>query len=200
MEFRVRPGAVAAAAVLIGGLLVVLVPHHAPSIVRIVLVTLAAAAALYALMVNAPPDWWTSPFDRGVPTPPEEEQPDELDRIRARFSGRRQVLEASPPMPPETIRALQPLIRAALERAHPDPHDELPRGLARRSLSPATRAVLAGDPVRRPPWFRTRRADEREVAEGVRRVLDDLDRLDRGAQPRSDPRSSHSLPPDATKP
>lgn len=182
------PANVAAAAVLIGGALVVALPGHATSIVRLVVLTTAAAVVVHAV-ASVVPEWtatgW-SPFGRAARREGETSASGEIDRIRSRLSGRRQRIGDGPPLPPETVRLLQPLIRVALER------EGLGCGkLARTSLSPLTLAVLAADPLQRPNWFRTHRPDGRQVAEIVHGVLDDLDRLSgaQGASRHADPPS-----------
>lgn len=173
-----RTGNVAAAAVLIGGVLLVALPRRAVSIVQVVAVTVAVAAVLHALATHVPvsgwlsPFRWMSPFHR--PSSAGARGPDELDSIRARVSGRRQRLRGGPPLPPETLRLLQPLIRAALDL---DRDDASYPPSARTRLSPVTWAVLTTDPLRNPYWFRTLPANDREVAGIVHAVLDDLERL-----------------------
>jgi len=103
---------------------------------------------------------------------------DEVDRIHSTLSGRRVPVENGPPLPPETLRLLQPVIRSTLEREGIDPTDEGSLESARVRLSPLTRAVLAGEPSKHPGWFRTLRPDARQVAGIVHSVLDDLDRFD----------------------
>lgn len=175
-EHAVRPGSVAAAAVLIGGLLVIVLPQHAGSIIRLVIVSAAAAAGLYALTLHAPAAWWASPLDR-KPLRRGRRPADEVAVIRASLSGRRQRIAYGPPLPPETVRLLQPLIRGALERAgHDDPGEEGVES-ARRPLSPTAAAVLAAEPLSHPPWFRTVRPDARTTAAAVHRILDELDAL-----------------------
>ena len=171
-----RPVDVAAGALLLGGLLVVAVPQHAGTIVRIVAVTFAAIAALYVVTVHVPEwraTWWRSPFNRTDQRRRPQPRSEELKRIRASMAGRRVPLENGSPLPPETLRLLQPLIRVALER---EGHSATSEHALNR-LSPVTRSVLDIDPRRHQPWYRTRRPDEREVAEAVHAVLDDLDRL-----------------------
>ena len=80
-------------------------------------------------------------------------------------------------MPPATLRLLKPLIASALDL---DPDDEPHQGSARGPVSPLTWAVLTSEPLQRPYWFRTLRPDEREVAQTVHCVLDELDRLKAG--------------------
>lgn len=115
------------------------------------------------------------PFGRG-----RSRGPGNLERIRSKLSGRRQPISNGPPVPPEALRLLQPLIRVALEREGLDPGDEAHRETARALLSPLTWAVLTSEPLRGPPWYRTRRRAERQVADVVHRVFDDLDRLAAG--------------------
>jgi hypothetical protein len=176
-----KPGHVAAAAVMIGGLLVVALPQHGPSIGRLVVVTIAAAAGLHALAVNTPEGsatgWLGSPFDRASRAGRWPLGSDEIQRIRSKLSGRRQPIGNGPPLPPDALRLLQPLIRVALERAGLDPDDEAGLESVRARLSPLTWAVLTSDPMTPPDWYRTRRPDPRRVAEVAHRVLDELDDL-----------------------
>ena len=87
-------------------------------------------------------------------------------------------MPGAPALPPETLRALKPLIRVALNL---DPTDDRPPASARATLSPLTRAVLSTEPLERPPWYRTLPSDPRRVADVVHRVLDELDALAGGA-------------------
>jgi hypothetical protein len=183
-ERTLRPGNVAAAAVLIGAVVVIVMPQHAMSVVQLVAVTVAAACGLYALSVRVPPTgWmspfrWMSPFDRTAAQGWQGHRSDEVDLIRSKLSGRRQRVEGGPPTPPEVLRLVQPLIRAALDL---DPGDDAGLASARALVSPLTWAVLTGEALRQPPWFRTLGPNGREVAEVVHAVLDDLDRLSAGA-------------------
>jgi len=182
-----RPGSIAAGAVVIGGTLVLLLPQHAMSVVRLVIVTVAAAAALYAFGVHAPPRWWRSPFDRT----PDADDPGsgsrDIDRIRSELSGWRRRVPNGPPLPPEVLSLLRPLVEVAVARAGLDPG--APNSAGRR-LSPLCRAVLAADPSHRPAWYRMVRPDRREVADAAHRILDELDRLADGtaAGPRTETR------------
>lgn len=194
-ERTLRPGNVAAGAVVIGGALIVVLPQHARSIVQLVIVTSAAAAALYALAASVPPSGWISPF-RWMSPFGREESParggrgrDDLALIRSRLSGWRKPIEGGPPLPPETLGLLQPLIRRELG-LDGDADDEARLAPARRRVSPLTLAVLAADPRTWPSWFRPRPPNRDEVASVVGRVLDDLDRLAGAAEaePSIDPR------------
>ena len=182
-ERTLRSGSVAAAAVLIGGVLIVALPQHSVSIVQLVVVTVAAAAGLYALGANVPhtgwisPFKWRSPFSPGVRPGTAGQASDEMDSIRAKLSGRRQPIENGPAMPPEILRLLKPLIRIAHDL---DPDDEAHQPPARGVLSPLTRAILTSDSLNESHWFRTLWSNEREVAEVVHSVMDDLDRLAAG--------------------
>lgn len=178
-----RFGNLAAAAVLIGGVLVAGLPQHAMSVVQLVIVTVATAAALYALIAIVPVTWWKSPFDRSGRPPRKTDGSDEMDLIRSKLSGRRHPIENGPPLPPGALHLMKPLIRLALERENLDPEDEAHRPSARSRLSPLTWAVFTSDPSRRPHWLRTFRPDEREVADIVHAVLDDLDGLASGGEP-----------------
>lgn len=167
-EQTLRPGFMAAAAVTIAGLLILLLPHHAVSIARLAVVTLAAAAGLHALAVLAPPAWWKSPFDWNVDPAHKPRSADEVDWIRSTLGAPRQPVPGAPPLPSQTLRFLQPIIRAALERHEMGPQD----------LTPLARAVLVARPLDHAPWYRTRRPDARTVGETVHEILDELERLD----------------------
>jgi hypothetical protein len=177
IERTFRPANIASAALVLGGLLLILRPQYAVSIVQLVLVTIAAAAGLFALAVNAPAAWWLSPFDGTFRTARRRRGYDETDRIRATMAGRRQEFPHGPALPPETVRLLQPLIRATLQREGLDPADRESRETARAMLSPLSYGVLMSDARKRPAWYRMLPPDERSTADVVRRVLDDLDRL-----------------------
>jgi hypothetical protein len=154
-----------------------MLPQHALSIVRLAIVTVAAAAGLYALAVQAPSTWWMSPFDRRVRRERKGPGSNEMRWIRSRLAGRRKRIDGGLSLPPEAVRLLQPLIRAALEREGLDPADASCLASAGELLSPPTWAVLAQDPVERPRWFRTLWPDVRATAEVVHSVLDDIDHL-----------------------
>jgi hypothetical protein len=177
IERTFRPANVASAALVLGGLMLLLRPQYAVSIVQLVLVTIAAAAGLYAFAVNAPAAWWLSPFEGTGRAVRRRRGYDETDRIRATMSGRRQEFAQGPALPPETVRIIQPLIRAAVQREGLDPADRESRETARSMLSPLSYGVLMSDARKRPPWFRMLPPDERTTADVVRRVLDDLERL-----------------------
>jgi hypothetical protein len=167
----VRPGAIAAAAMVIGGVLIAALPQHAVSIIRLVIVTGAAGAALYVLVQRAPTAWWTSPLDRRRTGP--RFANDEVDAIRTSFDGRRQPMAHGPPLPPETLRLLQPLIRGALEGLAATEGAET----STRRLSPATLAALQAEPLSHPPWRSTVQPDARATAAAVHRILDDIEAL-----------------------
>jgi hypothetical protein len=172
-----RPGSIAVGAIVIGGTLVLAMPQHAESIARLVIATVAAAAALYALGFNAPPGWWHSPFDRKRAGNDDATGSRELDWIRGELAAWRRRIPNGPPLPPEVLSVLRPLIESAVERAgfRSGERD------ARLPLSPLTRAILRADPSQRPPWYRLVRPDRRAVAGTVHRVLDELDRIAAGA-------------------
>lgn len=190
MSDRLRTPNVAAAAVFLGGLAVVARPEHVLSIVQVVLVTIAAAAGLYALAVHVPPTGWMSPFKWMSPFLPDTRagrRTDDLRPLRSLMSGRRQPVEGAPPLPPGVIRVLQPLIRGALQS---DPtRTDLPRD-AEYQVSELTWAVLKAEPLKRPPWYRSRWPNRREVAEVVHHVLGDVERLTHGS-PAPHPDSRH---------
>ena len=182
-ERTLRIGNVAAAVVVIGGILLIARPQYALGIVQLVIASIAAAAALHALAASVPPTgWlspfkWMSPFNRAVRTEEGQEGWDEVASLRSKLSGRRQPMRHAPPMPPEIVRLLKPLIRQTLDL---DPNDETQLASARRHLSPLAWGLLTSEPPTGSPWFRALRPNEREVAEVVHRVLDELDRLAAG--------------------
>lgn len=189
-ERNLRPGNVGAAAVVIGGVLMVAFPGHAVAIVELVLVTAAAATALYALVLNVPPTGWMSPFKWMSPftrkrlAVADGGASDELDLIRSRMSGRRRSVEGGPPLPPDTVRLLKPLIGAALDL---DPGAETYPDSARTLVSPLTWAVFTGEAPTGSGWLHTLRPSEPDVAELVHAVLDDLDRLGPDTRSHHDP-------------
>jgi hypothetical protein len=167
-----RPGSVATAAAVIGGALIALLPQHAMSIVRLVVLTAAAAAGLYALGVNAPATWWKSPFDR---RPRRSRGPDEFESIHSGLSGWRQRLTEGPPLPPDVIRMLRPLVVAAVEQAGAARSG--PNATLRVRVAPVTRGILGSGRAVRPRWFRMAPPDKRAVAVAVDTVLDDIERI-----------------------
>lgn len=151
-------------------------PRHLPSIAQLVLATVAAAGGLFVGVRLLRPAIWMSPFNPRDRPPRTDGVRTEMDRIRARFAGRRTRLAAETQLPAEAIRLLQPLIAQMAEHAQCSP----------RQLSSTTRAILdyeAPADGRRP---RGRRADELEVAAVVHAVLDELDTLP------ARPHSSHT--------
>lgn len=183
-----RPANVGAAALLIGGLVAVIWPQHAWNALQVVALSVGAAAALYALARNVTPaEWmspfkWMSPFGGGTAWQEADEESPEIEAIRARIGGRRQPLDGAPAMPPEILRCLKPLIASALEV---DPADAGAVRAARARLSPLSWAVLASEPLKQPWWFQTVGTDERQVAETVHRVLDELEGLNPPTHTRS---------------
>lgn len=183
-ERVLRTANVAAAALVIAGAAALLLPRHGPTIARVLVVGVGAAAALHALVASTPPTWWPSPFDRGMADEGEQEGPDELAWIRGRMAGRRQRIgQGLPPVPPDTLRLLKPLVEVVLEREGLDTTDEGHLRSARTLLSPLTWSILAAEPLARLRWFRTVRPDEREVAGVVHAVLDELETLAEGTAP-----------------
>ncbi len=175
-----RAGETAAAVALFGGLLLIALPQHTASIVRMLLVALAAVAALWALSRLVPEagvgGWWRSPFEH--PSEGRTLRPSgELARIRSMMAGRRQRLAPGTALPPDIIRMLRPLVIAALERRGHDPTDPAGRPAIRRLLSRPAWSVLDADPRYLPRWHETRRGDTRRVADVVRQILDELERL-----------------------
>lgn len=169
-----RPGHVAAAALTLGGLLLLGVPSRAPGIVRLVLVTIAAAGAVYALLVHGGPTLRLSPFRWSARPDGDEAAAFDAHRLRAALGGRRHRVAGGRPLPPSTIRLLQPLIEAHLLHEGAGPDEPYRRGAALRRLAPETRAILSHDATVTPPWFRTRRPAPAETARVVEAVLDDL--------------------------
>lgn len=164
-ERTLRPSSLAAAAALIGGVLLIALPQHAMSVVRLVIVTIAAGSAMYVLALHVPttgwisPFKWMSPFSRRSGEGRRHGRVGELDVLRASLAGRRQPVEGGPPLPPGTLRTLQPMIalaldldarllrRAALEAdAHPDASAEQGRpDEPRERLPPAPRPLGSRD-------------------------------------------------------
>lgn len=183
-ESALRPGSIVAAAVMIGGLIVVLFPQHGVTVVQVVVVTAAAAVGLFALAVTVPEwsavRWLMSPFNRTGRAEPERRAPHELERIRWRLSRRRQRIRDGTPLPPEVLRLLQRLVRVALERKGLDPNREAHLETIRRRVTPLTWAVLSSEPMGWKHWYQTLWGNERQVAEVVHGVLDDLDHLTAG--------------------
>ena len=194
-----RTGEIAAAVVLFGGLLLIAMPQHGSTILRVVLVALAAVAALWATGALLPEagvsGWWRSPF--GSPDTGASARPSgEIARIRAGLSGRRRRIPNGRPLPPDTIRMLQPLIAVALDRAGLDADEETHRPAIRRALSPLAWSVLTSDLWYVPRWYETRRPDTHRVADIVRRVLDELERVAAGrSAAQADPRSPRPRAP-----
>ncbi len=190
-ERGLRPASVGAAALLIGGVLLLALPRYALGIVQVVIVTAAAAAALYALATRVPPTgWmspyrWMSPFGGGDRHERADEPVDEADVLHTKLSGRRQPVADGPPMPADILRALRPLIGAALDL---DPGGGPPPPTARSRLSPLTWSILTTEPRPGQGWRGTFSPDVREVAEVVHHVLDELERFDPGGVP---PRPGH---------
>lgn len=185
-----RPDRVAIAAIVLGGALAIVAPQHGGTIVRLVIATGAAAAALYAFVINAPPSWWHSPFDRSDARRNGALERDRLGWVRASLGSRRQRIARNVALPPETLRALKPVIAAALERAGTSPGDPAQRDAARAMLSPLARAILDAAPLEAPGWFRTTHADQRSTARIVHAVLDELDRLAAGTHATSTPHTT----------
>lgn len=113
----------------------------------------------------------------------------ELARLRARMGNRRRRIphapKGFPPLPTEVVRLLQTLLRRTLEQEDLDParSADVPRIRAR--LGTASRTILTCPPLAHAGWLRTRRPRERQVAEVVHTVLDDLARM--GVGPASSP-------------
>jgi hypothetical protein len=188
-EPALRPAEITAAAVVVAGGLIIVWPQLALSFAGLVIATVAAAAGLHAFAVLAPPAWWRSPFEPRRRRRRRAGRADDLDWIRATLKGRRQPVENGPPLPPATLRLLQPLIRDVLEREGIDPDDTAELEPAGIRKCPLTRAVLDAEPLRHPPWFRTRRPDARHAAETVQGVLDELDRIVAGGHVPQPPNS-----------
>jgi len=198
-EHNIRPGEMAGACLLVGGVLVVAFPRQAMNILQIILVTFAAAGGLYALATHVPPTGWMSPFKWmspfGKPRPPrgKDGQASDLDFIRSKMAGWRHPGPMVPPMPPEVVALLKPLVRAAL-RQHPAPLT----GPQERPGTPSrlVRGILVTDPPKGLDWVRILPPREAEVAEVVHAVLDDLGSLEAGeANPFTDPTHSRNSNP-----
>ncbi len=192
-----RPPELAAATLFLGGLLVALAPGHVLAIAELTLVTLAAGACVYALSSNVPPTGWISPFKWLSPFGGERRSErrshgaDEIEGIRAKLGGRRQRLSAAPPLPPDVLRMLQPLIAATLDMDAGDPAE---LEAAHHRLSDRAWSILAAEPLPRPYWLATVRPNPWEVAAVVTDVLDELHRVSTDPAPRPAP---PSLPPPA---
>ncbi|NNM34533.1 MAG: hypothetical protein HKO53_15750 [Gemmatimonadetes bacterium] len=165
-----EPGRVAAATLVLGGLLVALFPGLSARVIRIVIVAGAAGTALFVLRTQAARAWWTSPFNVVRHRPNAPGSSPELDRVAAKFEGRRQPVPGGTALPPETIRLLRPLVVAAMAR-HRGPG-------ADAELSALTRALPELEPQVWPRWFQTRSPGPTRVAQAVHQVLDDIDRME----------------------
>jgi hypothetical protein len=192
----IRPGNMVAATLMIGGILVVALPQHALSIAQIVIVASAVVTGLYALEVNVPATGWISPFKWMSPFRRRDgdhrgkgdKALDELRWIRRKLSGWRQPIQHGPPLPPETLGLLRPLIRTALDLSSEHNGD---LASIRGELTPGTWAILASEGARQPYWFQMIPPNEKEVAETVHRVLDEIQTISAGTgpfPPRLDPR------------
>lgn len=192
-----RPANVAAAALVLGGVLTVAFPQHALGITQLVLVTIAAGAGLYALAANVPPTGWISPFKWlspfGGDRRPERRMhgSDEIESIRSKLAGRRQRLEGAPPLPPDVLRLLRPLVAGSLEI---DPDDKARLASVLPRLPPTTRAILTTEPLPRSYWLTTLRPNAWEVAEVVHEVLDELHRLPAASAEWKQPTTIHDQP------
>lgn len=198
-EHNIRPGEMVGACLLLGGVLVVAFPTHAMNILQIILVTFAAGAGLYALAARVPPTGWMSPFKWmspfGKPRPlrRKDSRPPDLDFIRSKLAGWRHPGPMVPPMPPEVIALLKPLVRAVL-RQRPAPLTDAEEGPG--APSRLARGILATEPPRGLDWVRVLPPRQGEVAEVVHAVLDDLESLEAGgANLIADPSSSRNSSP-----
>src|SRR5690606_6710799 len=109
------------------------------------------------------------------------------------FGGRRQTIPDGPPLPPETLRLLQPLIAGALERAG-IPADTETRVSV---LSPAAEAVLRAEALSHIGWRGTVRPDARATAAVVHRILDEVATLSPAAAGRITPQPAGESEHDA---
>jgi len=181
MNRRAFPPENGAAVLVIGGVFLAVFPQYTLSTIQVVIVTTAVMAALFALEANVPstgwmsPFRWMSPFGRPYPTRRVRRETDELRTMRATFSGWREPLPPGPPLPADTLRLLRPLIRGTLGL---DMESESQLDAARKTLSPATWAVLTSDQRQKPFWFQMLPPNPRQVAEAAHRVMNELDRLD----------------------
>ncbi len=172
-----RPLRLVGAALVLGGLVIALTPRHALLVVELVLVTIAAGVCLYALASNVPPTGWISPFKWLSPFGGERRAErrlhgaDQIRGIRAKLGGRRQRLEGAPPMPPEVLRMLQPVMSSALDV---DLEDRPAVEATRARLSPHAWAILATEPLPRSYWLTTVRPNAWEVAAVVADVLAEI--------------------------
>lgn len=193
---RIQPRLILAATVVIGGILVLALPQFAMSILQIVIVTAAVVFGVFALESNVPetgwvsPFKWMSPFRRGSYSWRKGNKADEIGSIRRKLSGWRQPIPPCPPMPPEVLGLLRPMIQTVLGLPS-EGMDDLAE--ARAYLSPGTFAVLASDPSKPPPWFLMLPPNKEEVAEAVHGILDELDRI--GTDIEGDILSPHSGQP-----
>ncbi|NNF12031.1 MAG: hypothetical protein HKN72_02330 [Gemmatimonadetes bacterium] len=191
-----RPTEMASATLFLGGLLLAIAPGYVLPITELVLVTLAAGACVFALSSNVPPTGWISPFKWLSPFGGERRSErrrhgtDEIEGIRAKLGGRRQRLEAAPPLPPEVLRTLQPLIATAVSADGEAPHEA-----ARHRLSERAWSILTAEPLPRPYWIATVRPNPWEVAAVVVDLLAELDRISTDTAARTTP-----PPPPAASP
>lgn len=181
-RFVLRARNVAGAASALGGVVVVAAPQHAGTVLQVVVVAAAGGAVVAALGTLVPPTGWMSPFRWMSPfSPPTSRagrlRSGDLDTVRERLTGRRQPIPCGPPLPPEVLRRLQPLVRRALDL---DPDDATPPPEhVRGRVSAALWGVLTTQPLTRPGWLATHRPHPRAVADAVRTLLDEVDRLTR---------------------
>lgn len=159
-----RPRSVIWASVVLGGLLLIASPRHLLSIAQLVVATLAAAGGLFVSVRLLRPAIWMSPFNPGDRPRGAGDVRTEIDRIRARLSGRRTVVAPEVLLPLEAVRLLQPLIAETAERTHLPPS----------RLSPTCRAILDFESPVGPVASLRRRPNEDDAADVVHRVLDDL--------------------------
>ena len=173
------------APIVFGGGAMVVFPQYAVSIIQLIIVTIAVLAAVYALALNVPPTgWmspfkWMSPFGESAKRKRRGKNPDQIRSIRSSLGGWRQPMQYGPPMPPEALRLLRPLIWEALDLGS---EDEWVLQLAQARLSPLSWAVLESGFSRRPSWFSWSPPNKREVSETTLTILDEIDRVTSGAE------------------
>ena len=205
MSRPVPPGEVVAGAAVLAGVAVIVWPHHVGSIVPVLVVSAAAAVAVHSVNAHVPSAGWISPYKWLSPfAPPSRDggtatTPTDIEAIEATFGGRRQRIPGGRALPPDTLRLLKPCVVAALDADGRVDGSSGGRGTHSQGgsrvdlVSPATRALLAAEPLRHPWWFHTLPPDSARTAHTVQAVLDDLDRLYSGAARSTNPPNSDSL-------
>jgi len=180
-EWILRPGALAAMGAIAAGALIVAFPAQGLTVLRYFLIGVAVGAGLFALAVHVPRGSVTrlrlSPFESGGTAGLRTIRSRDVARIASRFGRARRRIPDGPALPPESLEALQTLLRSELAQMGIDPESPAQLQQAGALLSAQSWAILTAPERTRSAWAPPLWPNAAQVARVVDSVLVEIEGL-----------------------